>query len=227
MKKKVLCIGDSLVLPREEVKYEETWYYLLKEKYNQCDFTCYLTRALLMPMTNDLFHNYYQYYCPDIVIWESGITDSAPRYFQRSKRLWKWALGISTILKCENLFWKNIKKYRTRDPKYADTSLKDFEYYAELLVKNFIKNGVKKIVLLAIEPVALTTQVKSPLWMDNIRKYNEVYEKLAEKYSDYVILISPKKNATDDCFIKDGYHPNAKGMRLAFEGIDETFNKLV
>ena len=227
MKTKVLCIGDSLCLPREEVKYEDTWYYLLKEKYTQLEFVCYFKRALLMSETNNFFNIYYQFYNPQIVVWESGLTDSAPRYFPRQTFRWKVCMAIVKRLNLEKQFWSIIKITHTRNPKRTDTSIEEFEKYAEMLINNFINNGVKKIILLKVEPIASSVQKKSPFWMDNIAKYNQVYEKLSQKYDEKVILIAPKAKATDDCFIADGYHPNSKGMKMTFDGIDEVMKDLL
>lgn len=43
---KVLCIGDSLSLPRDGLHYKHTWFSRLKEKYNWIDFSCVFERGL-------------------------------------------------------------------------------------------------------------------------------------------------------------------------------------
>jgi hypothetical protein len=227
MKTRILCIGDSLCLPREEVKYEDTWYYLLKEKYTQFEFVSYFKRALLMSETHNFFKIYYQFYNPQIVVWEIGLTDSAPRYFPQQKFRWKVCLTIVKKLNLEEHFWKWIKNHKQRLPQNVDTPINEFEKYAEILIKNFINIGVKKIILLKVEPIASSVQKKSPFWMDNIAKYNQVYEKLSQKYNEKVILIAPKAKAKDDCFIADGFHPNSKGMKMTFDGIDAVLKDLL
>lgn len=223
--KKILCIGASVALPREEVKYEDTWYYLLKEKYRNCDFISYFRRAQIMPETDYLYDSYYRFYYPDYVIWEIGITDSAPRYIVEQKLFWKMVLRIIKGKRVEKVFWRIIKTIRKRDPKRVATPLPAFEQYAEKLINEFISDGVKKIFIMKIEPIGSSPRKKNPAWYDNIQKYNKIYEKLALKYSDRVILIAPKENADDDCYIKDGYHPNKKGMKMTFDNLDAILNE--
>lgn len=221
---KILCIGASVDLPRDEVKYEDTWFYLLKEKYRNCDFVSYFRRSQILPETDYMFDSYYRFYYPDYVIWEIGITDSAPRYIVEQKLHWKMILRIIKGTWVEKPFWKIVKKVRKRDPKRVATSLTEFENYAEKLIKDFISIGVKKIFLMKIEPIGSSPRRKNPLWFDNIQKYNSVYEKLSVKYSDKVELIAPKENANDDWYIKDGYHPNQLGMRKVFEYLDNVLS---
>lgn len=43
---KVLCVGDSLGLPRDGVTYENTWFYKIKIKYPNYDFIYKFKRSL-------------------------------------------------------------------------------------------------------------------------------------------------------------------------------------
>jgi hypothetical protein len=225
--KKILCIGASQCLPRKEVEYEDTWFYLLKQKYNEHEFIDYFTRALLMPQTKTLFEQYYRCYKPNLVIWESGMTDCAPRIIVEKKWYWHWIISVSKSLHFESVFWTIAKMVFKRSPNRVYTPIEDFEKYAEILIRNFIGIGVEKIILLQIEPIGTLAQNKSPYWMNNIDRYNKVYRKLSEKYFDKVVLISPKKDATDDCYIEDGYHPNKKGMQMTYNGIDSVLMPLI
>lgn len=227
MKAKILCIGASVCLPREEVRYEDTWYYLLKEKYTQYEFVSYFKRALLMSETHNFFKIYYRFYNPQIVVWESGLTDSAPRYFPQQKFRWKVCLTIVKKLNIEKQFWKWIKNHKQRLPQNVDTPINEFEYYAELLITNFISIGVKKIILLEIPPVGTNVQKKNPYWMSNIQKYNDIYRQLSNKYQDHIILIAPKSQFNDSLLISDGMHPNVKGCKITFDGIDAVLKDLL
>lgn len=220
--KKILCIGASVCLPRKEVEYEDTWFFLLKQKYKDQEFIDYFTRALLMPQTEMLFDQYYQFYKPDIVIWESGMTDSAPRLIIDKKWYWQFLINTSKLLHKEHVFWRLVKKVFKRKPQRVYTSIEEFEKYADSLIQSFLKIGVKKIILLEIETIGTLVQKKNPFWMSNIKRYNDVYKKLSKKYGDKIVLIAPKKEAKDDCYIQDGHHPNKKGMQMTFVEIDAT-----
>ena len=50
-RKKILCVGDSLGLPRESISYEDTWYYYLT---NQCTEYEYIPRFQRALTTQDL-----------------------------------------------------------------------------------------------------------------------------------------------------------------------------
>lgn len=226
MKKRVLCIGDSLSLPRENVCYEHTWFSLIKDDFPNLEFVDYFKRGLTIDMTESLFLSYYQFYCPSVVIWESGLVDCAPRIINTTKLSWMILLKLSKLLHFEDIFWKIVKSIFHRTSNCVFTPIKEFEYYSEKLIQNFINIGVDKIIILKIEKLGSIADRKSKFWMNNICKYNDVFEKLQTKYKDNVILISPKDNATDDCYIEDGYHCNAKGMQMTRDGIKDVLNHI-
>lgn len=94
-KKKVLCIGDSLALPGHLNKYEDTWFYNLKQNFPDYDFISFFKRQLTtdvlvkmgggkegvdkMPNGADCL----EFYKPDIVVLQLGIVDCAPRLLNK------------------------------------------------------------------------------------------------------------------------------------------------
>ena len=44
MSSKILCITDSLGLPRPSVDYEDTWFSMIKRELPQYDFISYFAR---------------------------------------------------------------------------------------------------------------------------------------------------------------------------------------
>ena len=91
---RVLCVGDSLGLPRKGCPYEKTWFFKLAKKYPNIEFVDYFKRGLVLTETVNLYNMYYTDYKPDIVIIQTGICDCAPRYLNSNKLFWKLLLNL-------------------------------------------------------------------------------------------------------------------------------------
>ena len=108
---KILCVGDSLGLPREGVSYEDTWFYELVNKYREDHFIYKFKRGLTSEYLIGLYGKEYKgefssFYMPDVVIMQSGIVDCAPRYINDYKGIGKIISRISKFLRIEILFWQ-------------------------------------------------------------------------------------------------------------------------
>ena len=84
MKKKIkiLCIGDSLTLPRNGVNYEDTWFYLIKQNFLNFEFISSFKRAITSNILNE--HDSLELYSPDYAIIQLGIVDCAPRLIKEA-----------------------------------------------------------------------------------------------------------------------------------------------
>lgn len=65
---RILCIGDSLGLAREEVRYEDTWFYKLQQEFSDHEFIGQFERGLLISKVYENYDCYYTFYSPDVVI---------------------------------------------------------------------------------------------------------------------------------------------------------------
>ena len=63
---------------------------------------------------------------------------------------------------------------------------------------------------------------KSPEILSQINLYNQIFDKLAGKYQN-CILINELTNANDDYFIEDGYHLSEFGNYNLFEAIKKYY----
>ena len=86
-KERILIITDSISMPRMEIKYEETWIYLLKKKFKHLDIIDRPARgATSMRLINegggglDLL----EFYLPGIIILQLGLAECAPRLFKKN-----------------------------------------------------------------------------------------------------------------------------------------------
>lgn len=223
---KVLCVGDSLGLPREGVSYEETWFYKLKKDHPKDDYIYKFKRALTSrdlvgKSGKDFFGDYSLYYRPDIVIAQFGICDCAPRYINDNKPIW---LGLKVIFKkfhLESFFWRTIKIFFKRSSKCVyvpfDEFTKNVFEYVEIL-KGI--ESVKKIIFIKIGMPGVNPQKSSPYLTENVDKYNSVFDDVAKKNPTFVNSIMPL-NIPDDAYYIDGYHTNALGFELVYKELKD------
>lgn len=223
---KVLCISDSLGLPRDGVSYEDTWFYKLTERFPQTHFISKFQRLQTTSILKQ--PDYSSYYHPDIVILQLGICDCAPRIILQND--FKWLL-IERILNRINkkLFWKLVKKYKKRSPNVVMVQYDSFkknvsQYFDELINKEHIK----KIVVIKIGASQNEKLRKSsPFLKDNINKYNLVYDELAAGSNGIVSVIDPINALPEEFFVEDGYHVNSKGNEHVFNELVQELKKVL
>lgn len=85
-KRRILVITDSLGLPRdypERCIYSDTWPALLK-KDGHIIHQISIGGATVSELADQLL-SYHLSFCPDVVLFQSGIVDCAPRAFTRNE----------------------------------------------------------------------------------------------------------------------------------------------
>lgn len=84
---KIITIGDSLALPRNEISHYETWIYKLKECFFNFDIIDKSKRGVTIDILNSAGDasgvDFLEFYKPKFVIIHIGIVDCAPRLFDR------------------------------------------------------------------------------------------------------------------------------------------------
>lgn len=215
---KVLCVGDSLGLPRKGVAYEDTWFYKLTQKYPQIHFISKFVREL----TTDRFNpigDFSDYYKPDVVITQFGVVDCAPRIINDRLNRWKLILSLSNSLRIEKFTWSIIKKfYHRNNPNTVYVSPNDFERNIINYFDTLQKKGVKLIIVIKIGMPGPSVRKKSPCFAGNVHKYNAIYNKVAKQFHN-MVLIDPLKDGDDVNYV-DGYHTNERGFQLIQEQLD-------
>lgn len=218
---RVLCIGDSLALPREECPYESTWFYRLRQAFPQHEFIDFFKRGLLISDALHMFDTYYQFYDSDVVIIQTGICDCSPRYINDTKRLVVVIKSIFKKLGVESIFWK-IVKLRKRRQTCVYTKFDRFKSEYEQLVHKLILSGVNHIILVKIGHAAPSVLPRNPRMNENVDNYNSVIDQLAGDEKEGVVAVDPLNDAPDEYFV-DGYHCNPKGMDVVYEQIRSVF----
>ncbi len=230
--KKILCIGDSLALPRfDEVKYEDTWFYLLKKQFPAFDFISVFKRGITtdvltkwgggeqdkiktFPYGSDCL----EHYKPNVVILQLGIVDCAPRLLKQ---------GIERKLvtrlpkKYRNIYINFLKKFRERTPTNTFVSIEKFEKNLVNYFERGFQSGVDKVILIEIPIPDQEMIKKNKNILSNVIKYNEVYNKLSKNYS-FVECVAPlKPDKFNEKIYTDGYHSNKLGNNLVFQELKQ------
>ncbi|MBM7555167.1 GDSL-type esterase/lipase family protein [Thalassobacillus pellis] len=191
-KRKVLVTGDSLALPRREVKVRETYPVLLQKN-------------LLKLKSNIKVINHAQYgqtiigvsqsieadlasLRPDMVILHVGIVDCWPRKELRGK------------------------------PK---TDLKSFKKHYIKIV-NLVKKHNIPLIIVGICPTSIRMDNKYPNTLNQIAKYNNVLKSESNKkdifFLDMANFIDSSRPNT--YLLLDDQHLNRRGSRLVFKLIN-------
>lgn len=219
---RVLCIGDSLGLPREDCPYETTWYYLLKEYFKKYEFIDFFVRGLEIENALHRYDTYFQFYSADLAIIQTGIVDCAPRYIRENKKSVKAIIMFFKALGLECLFWKMVKRGgRKRSCVY--TKPDDFYRFYTQLVSQLLGGGIKRVIIVKIGHATGDVLKSNPFFNLNVDDYNKILDRIRNDYPTVVVTVNPLESVEEDYFV-DGYHCNPKGMKKVYETLKETLS---
>ncbi len=222
---KILCIGDSMGLPREGVCYSDTWIKKMKDAFPQHDFISCFTRGMLM---KDAFNNLnfdYKNYDVDGYILQTGICDCSPRYINDKKFFWKAIISIVKKLKLEPFFWRLIKFFFKRDPKCVYTASEDFRKIFDYFITNLAVCG-KFVIIIKIGKVSPSVLTRNPYINIKVDEYNCIIDDITQNMGNNVITINPLEDVSEELFV-DGYHCNSKGMEVVFNHLKEAYSSIL
>ena len=223
---RVLCIGDSLGLPRKGVCYEDTWFYKLQTEYPSIEFIDFFQRRLLISTALTNFEEYYVHYPSDVVIIQTGICDCAPRYINENEFIWKLLLWLGGLTHTTKLLWRIIKR-GNRKPNVTLTSYDDFNEKYRILVNRFLSEGrAKNIIIVKIGHGDKRITSKSEYFNSNADKYNSIFDKIKKDYGNKIFVIDPLNKESEEYFA-DGYHCSEKGMDEVFICLKDIFEKII
>lgn len=224
MNLRVLCVGDSLGLPREGCRYENTWIYMLKQANPQDDYINSFIRLLTskdLQKGKGIKGDFSNYYNPDVVILQLGVCDCAPRYYNSKSTVWKIIEKTGVMLLSEKLYWKLIKILRKRSANSQFVSIDKFTKYINNYIECLVNDiKVKGIVIIQIATPSKRIQEASPEFLEQIEKYNLVYNQISSRYPNVVTVISPLKTGDDQLYV-DGYHTNKNGSEAVFSDVNK------
>lgn len=222
---RVLCIGDSLGMPRPGVDYSDTWFYKLSKEYDGVDFVYGFVRAL---SSDSLKHpDFCENYLPDVIICQLGIVDCSPRIINEKK--WFWSSIINTVNRVrggERVFWWLVKKFFKRNnPRRVFVTLNSFKKNLENYVLESIRSyGVKKIIFIKIATPHRKLRSTSPYMEENVKLYNNVFDELKKEYPNTIEVVDSLCIQEESIFVEDGYHVNGGGNLLVFKDLKRILN---
>ncbi len=232
MKNKILCIADSLGLPGHLNKYEDTWFYKLKQEFPNSDFISFFKRQLTTdilvsigggeggvdnwPKGGDCL----EAYKPDIVIIQLGIVDCAPRLLNKYDRV------IIKILPkiLRKPYIEIVKLIRTRNINNTLVPFDIFKSNLDIYIKRAQELGVK-IVFISISVPEKKMLEKNKEIISNVTRYNKYYSELENIYS-FIKVTSPLiASDYDKNIYEDGYHPNVFGQNIIYNKLKDLLNE--
>lgn len=219
-------------MPRFMVNYKKTWPYLLQKYFNNDHFIDKCTRA----STSERLVNegggdrgvepgadLLEFYKPNLVIIQLGITDCAPRIISKKSILNKFLKVLP--LKFRIKFIKKLKYFIGRSPKKADVSIHEFKkYFNNYISRAKLINSDVFIILIAKPKKSLA--LKNPKIVDAISNYNNVLINFSKKHKN-VSIIDPTHgsfNSLDDIFLDD-FHLNELGHNNLFNIISNEIER--
>ncbi len=213
---KILCIGDSLGLPRRGCVYEDTWLALLRQHYPEHSFYDFFAGDRLIDSALHDFNQYYQYYKPDVVILQQGICDCAPRFIDESKLSTRIIRRLFYTLCLKNLYWRIVKSHK-RNPNRVKTPPSKFVELYKQLINNVLENKGKFIVIIKIGHGAESVIASSQYFNYNVDRYNALIDGIASNYNQ-VFVVDPLSIVNEEMCV-DGYHCGPIGMQKVSESL--------
>jgi hypothetical protein len=209
---KILVNGDSLGLPREGLRYEDTYPALLADSLADKDVVVINRCQGCACMTSLDRKDALEFYAPRIAIVQLGIVDCAPRLFREGGierkvmmlmpgKLRKWYIAF-------------VKKTRSRSSRRAYTDVTRFIQVAENYCRRAESLGCAVIFI----PIACASEryLSMNAGVDKaIDRYNAALAEMVERQSAEARLL-PAISDEDQAnyFIAgDGYHLAAGGGR--------------
>ena len=201
-------------LPTDELSYDETWIYLMKQLHPEIDLIdkCIRARSITTLMhggPGGKAKNLFEWYNPDYVIIHLGLSDCAPRLLPRKSKITK----IINHLPISNQIYSYFRRHGGRRIEYADVSPIEF--------KNNLEGYVKKVApipvgIVQISKVTSSALVKSPLFNEAIDIYNTIISEIVSENNN-AKLISGLDGTDSDMYQSDGMHLTKKGQEVIFE----------
>ena len=216
--KKVLIIGDSSALPRDELSFDKTYYaMLLKLPGRMAEINAMANNTSYRIYTDIDAFMYYGYH-PDTVILNYGIVDVYPRPYPNKVYRLLSCTGllpyIDKVLKKTKLYYKLGDLFN-----FKEVSLKKFESYTEGIIQKLLEREVKQIIIIGvIRPYRGLLQSKK---VDHeVKQYNNIYTEITQKY-DEVDYIDIYEDSDESFTVWDGYHYSEKASQYLADKIEK------
>lgn len=213
---RIIILGDSLPLhrPSEGIDFSDTYGNLLRERVGPEDYVFIIGKrrndSSIQADPERMLYDMEQFE-PSVVLVQIGIVDSAPRLF--SKPVHQIISNLPHRLRdlIIGFFSKRRKFFTKRFPKVY-VSIADYESNMQKILDNIIKVGaVPMIINIAKPPAAVAS--KSHSFINNVKKYNEVLGRLAERNDCRLVDFYKMVDENPDNMCPDGIHISIEGNK--------------
>ncbi len=225
-KERIMIITDSVSMPRQSVKYEETWIYLFKNRFRDFDVIDRPARgstSMRLVQEGGGGFDLLELYTPDRIILQQGLAECAPRLFKKNGFEQKF-INKYLPAKIRADYVKAIKEKRGRNPEFTDVSPEQFRSNIYNFAERCRKLNVKFVIIKILRPTDLFL-TKSPFVKQNIDLYNGIYDEAAREFEN-ITLIEPVKPEVDvNRICLDELHVDSEGHKLYFKAVENYFKK--
>lgn len=210
--KRILIVTDSLGAPRfvnnEKITYNDTWVYKVISffKKDNVEFIFFTLNGLDSKKLLELTYDKLLLYEVDIVVFQFGIVDCAPRVLKDLE------IKLLSIFKLSRLAKKIISKYHAFFSNLRAIQQVELEEFTKNISQVYMLFNEKniKVIHIPIAPACKQYIKKSPKVDKNINIYNA----MIEKYTDFYLDDSYKDCNVENIFLKDLHHLNKKGHNI-------------
>lgn len=237
MKKKfsIALYADSLGLPRKNaVNYNERYIFLLEKFIREklpVDYFEIKDRAkgavTIKEIMDQYEHDAGYYDLPgDVVVFQTGIVDCAPRPVNQETRDRIGRLPVFVRKLVTGYIHKNRSKILQKGNAYVRTEKPIFSKLLRTLIDK-AHNDYKRVYVITICPTNQKIENHSPGFTKHINEYNDVIKAVVKDagYSNVFLIdinafINDRYDQIDNYILKeDGHHINAKAHETIAEMI--------
>lgn len=214
--KKLLVIGESLPLPTDELRYEDTWVYRIAREVQGIWVIdkCVRGRSVTTLMHGGPYgqaKNLYEWYKPACIVIHLGLTDCAPRLLPHKALVTK----IINRMPFSDVVYNWLRKHRGRRIEYADVSpdvfFENLNGYCEKVFPHIV--GIIKI-----SRVMGNALKRSQRFNDSISLYNSVIDRVCQANANAVSIEGLVADDIRD-YQSDGMHLTASGQDKILMGV--------
>ena len=224
---RIMIITDSVSMPRQSIKYEETWIYHFKNKFKDFDVIDRPARgstSMRLVQEGGGGFDLLELYTPDRVILQQGLAECAPRLFKKNGFEKKF-INKYLPAKIRSDYVKAIKEKRGRNPEFTDVTHMQFRYNVTNFAERCKKLKVKLAIIKILRPTDLYLS-KSPFIGQNIDLYNSIYHEISEQFNNVTVIDPVKPDIDVNSICLDELHINSEGHKLYFKAVESYFKKV-
>lgn len=225
MSKRILIVSDSLGAPRKDaeiISYDETWVGQLSHYLQDInnEVICFTENGLSSGALLAHCKHKLTLYDPDMIIFQYGIVDCAPRVLTDREKLFFRMIGLTRpIHKIAHKYHAELSRKRNK----TLYTIAQFENHVSNIYSIIKEETSAKIFNIAIAPANDVYINKSPGIKKNIAQFNAVLK----KYSDIFIEYNATFYDVQKIFLPDAHHLNKDGHIFLYAVVKNYLDKVL